>query len=1109
MTNDNDSYKFGEPLPWKYAQATLARGGLGFWRIVLRADGSAILDPDDTLLTIVNAKRSDVPHALDKVLNKYFIPEGAETLTRVINDCISGKADSFMAEVTMLTEGDRQEVYVSVFGRIEQGNENGQDLIIVGCTQNLQELTVAKMKMIEALKESKLAAARTRTMIDGIPMPCDFWAIAEDNIHSDKASERSEATKSKPPKLTLLDTNKATLALFDMPDRESYILNFLKLSAEIQQNGRLSAEMMPEILDKALAAGSITFDWMHRKLDGTPIPCEVTFVIIPHDGGYGALSYIKDLRAIKAAQAELDEALVNEKATIKRTNAMLDALPLVCNFWDTNPCNINFAQTKIAIPGLQGKEAYLIDVSHSATTMFDFPDKKSYMDNFEKISPEFQPDGSSSREMINRLMNKAFCSGEPQIFEWMHQKVDGTQIPCEITLIRVSHGENYTLVGYMHDLRELKAAQSAMLMERLLLARIMESTPVFFTITVNDIIKFITPFAKEFSGCNIGDDISRIYTSSQEHLESKAKQEKGHLLSWHPVNIKRPDGTISPMVLNSFKADYYGEVGIMSWFIDMTEMHKKNTELSQARELAEESTKAKSNFLANMSHEIRTPMNAILGLLHLVLQSELSSTQHEYLAKTEGAAKVLLRIINDILDFSKIEAGKLEMENEVFYLDDVLQAVTDLASTTIHKKGLEYVVSVQPDTPTGLLGDQIRLVQILSNLVSNAVKFTEQGQILVKVETISKSPTEVSLRYLVQDTGIGLSEKQVKNLFSAFTQADASTTRRYGGTGLGLVICKHLVEMMNGTIWVESEYGKGSTFGFTATFGIHKGSLKHYFDSSNDFSGFTALVIDDNLVALDCLSSILESIGLTVKRATSGHEALSILNDWNKKDTSFDLVFVDWKMPKMDGIETAHRINQLISPAKLPVLIMVTAHKHDDLLPLQKKAGIKTILTKPVSPSTIVNMLGDIFGGIHHAKEQEIVGNKEQEQDMVKEFAGARILLAEDNEVNQLVASSILQNAGLQVDIANNGKEAVDMVQSGQYDLVLMDIQMPEMDGLEATRMLRSIPKFKDLPILAMTANAMSGDKEMSMASGMNDHISKPIDLDEMFSKLQKWLKEK
>ena len=763
---------------------------------------------------------------------------------------------------------------------------------------------------------------------------------------------------------------------------------------------------------------------------------------------------------------------------------ILDSIPLACIAFDD--------------------KYQVIDCNQAAADLFELPDKQAYVDNFFRLSPGYQPNGRTSAELAYEYMGRAFEGGRFS-FEWIHQKLDGTPIPCEVTLVRVALGDAFIVVGYVHDLRELKDAQAERDTERQLLRRILDSAPICFFISVGGVIRFLTNFARNFTGLIEGESISGIFEAREIFTDLNAELEGGGFINWRQVDIVDRGGQVHSMLLNAFQSDYYGERGVMTWLMDITELKNRAQELKEARDAAEDSARAKSEFLANMSHEIRTPMNAILGLIHLVMQTDLSDLQREYLQKTESSAKTLLRIINDILDFSKIEAGRLEMEYEPFQLDEVIQQVIDVISPRAIEKNLELLVRVPADTPAQLVGDQIRLAQVLSNLLSNAVKFTDEGEVSLAVETVQENDRQATLKFMVHDTGIGLSSDQAGSIFRAFSQAELSTTRRYGGTGLGLTISKRLVQMMGGDIWCESRLGQGSTFGFTSVFGVHGGE-RRYVTKRKDFSGLKALAVDDNVVALDIISDFLRTLGFSVSIADSGPKALEVIRQQYEQGRRFDLVLIDWKMPGMDGIETSSRISQMISPGELPVIIMATAYNRDEVLEQARRSGITNVMTKPLSPSTMLNMLVDIFG--RGLPERALKLNKAHEMAAVKEYAGARILLAEDNEVNQLVASRILKNAGLEVDIASNGRQAVSMVARGGYDLVLMDIQMPEMDGMEATRAIRSMPGFADLPIVAMTAHAMSGDRELSLKAGMNDHINKPINLQELFSTLARWMKK-
>ena len=546
---------------------------------------------------------------------------------------------------------------------------------------------------------------------------------------------------------------------------------------------------------------------------------------------------------------------------------------------------------------------------------------------------------------------------------------------------------------------------------------------------------------------------------------------------------------------------------------EIDERKQIEKDLKKARNAAETATRAKGQFLANMSHEIRTPMNAIIGLSELALKTELTAKQRDYIKKVSLSGHSLLGIINDILDFSKIEAGRLSLESINFNLEDELLNISTLLNMKVEEKGIELLFDTNPQVPLNLVGDPLRLGQILLNLSNNALKFTDKGEIVISAELVldtTGKESEVMIQFSVKDTGIGMTPEQIDKLFQSFSQADISTTRKYGGTGLGLAISKQLTKMMGGKIWVESELGKGSTFYFTAKFRLQTEVEKKQRVLPKKVSGLRVLIVDDNSTARKILIDMCSSFSFKTAEVTSGKEALLELEKSENDGRPYDLVLMDWKMPVLDGIETTRRIKGNPRIANVPAVLMVTAYGREEIRLLAENAGIKGFLVKPINPSLLYDMIMEIFG--KEIKEEVYLDSRMSEQISdsslaLKSINGAKILLVEDNSINQQVATELLEQAGLVVTVANNGKEAVQAVNASEFDLVLMDIQMPEMDGHEATQIIRKESRFDSLPIVALTAHALVGERENCLNVGMNDYLSKPIRTKDLYRVLIELIK--
>ncbi|WPL17243.1 Signal transduction histidine-protein kinase BarA [Thiorhodovibrio winogradskyi] len=596
------------------------------------------------------------------------------------------------------------------------------------------------------------------------------------------------------------------------------------------------------------------------------------------------------------------------------------------------------------------------------------------------------------------------------------------------------------------------------------------------------------------------------------------------------INRMRNEGRVAAMEVELKGRDgrpFWGEISLRTghdpdtiegMLIDVT-ARRERLQNEQARRAAEAASAAKSGFLANMSHEIRTPLNAIMGLTDLLLRGALESRQQEFLTKIKLASKSLLAVINDILDFSKIEAGHLEIEQTDFSLHELMANLSEMFAYRAHEKGVELIVAIAPGTPTELIGDPTRLSQILINLTGNALKFTEQGEVQITADlapdaaspstgagTGASEQDAVHLRLRVRDTGPGIAPERLEAIFEAFAQADGSVTRRHGGTGLGLAICRRLARLMGGDVRVESTAGEGSTFTATACLRRQPSRASMPPRTPTDLRGLRVLVVEDNATSREMLVAQIESFQMRAMAVASGEEALSALAD---PEQPFDLVLLDWKMPGLNGLETAVRIRQDLKLPHTPVVCMISAYAREDLLQQSERSVLDAFLHKPVNQSFLFDTIVSLFGHQDAATSTRPTLLAEASERPPPDLGGQRVLLVEDIEMNRLVALEWLEAAKLDTEIAENGLQALNKVREHHYDAVLMDIQMPELDGLEATRRIRAEFPERPLPIIAMTAHALKGDMERCLAAGMDDYLSKPIDPAQLFSVLERWLDTK
>ncbi len=719
--------------------------------------------------------------------------------------------------------------------------------------------------------------------------------------------------------------------------------------------------------------------------------------------------------------------------------------------------------------------------------------------------PEWDPNATVAG--LRPLFEESLASGKPALFTTAHRCKDGTLRTVEIAAYAAQREGRPLLIAVLQDVTERVHAERAVADERRHLQRMLDLAPVGVGISVNGALRLANPRFREMTGMPLGAPVDALYVRPEQRTGIAEALGRDDSVRDVELQAHGPDGALRELLASYMHYQFEGEPGVLSWFTDIGKLKAAEAEMALARRLAEEATQAKSNFLANMSHEIRTPMNAIIGMTQLTLGTSLTTQQRNYLQKVNTAADHLLAVVNDILDSSRIEAGKLALEHVPFRLEEVLEHLADLIGMRAEEKGIELLFATSPETPATLVGDPLRLGQVLINLGNNAVKFTSAGEIVVGVALTRESAEGVELHFWVRDTGIGMTPTQREGLFRSFSQADASTTRVYGGSGLGLSISKRLVDMMGGRVWVESEAGKGSTFHFQLPFGTPAERSPRRMLRADEMAGTRLLVVDDNASAREILGAMGRTLGLEVELASDGEEAIERFRVAERAGRPFDITLMDWRMPRMDGVECVERLHHEYPGRSVVIMVTAFGREHAQRAAAERGVRLQAVLTKPVTASTLLESIGEALGRRVSAEQRPAVV-PEVSYDHKRRLAGARILLVEDNELNQELAVELLRSAGMQVVVAANGREALDRFAAGEtFDGVLMDCQMPVMDGYEATRAIRRDPAFAALPVIAMTASALEGDRERVLAAGMNDHVVKPINVAQMYATIARWVK--
>ncbi len=897
-------------------------------------------------------------------------------------------------------------------------------------------------------------------------------------------------------------------------------------SRELSEQCNRNVEAGDLLMAYAIQGRSEQGEWNYIRKDGTPFPVEMTINALKDPNSNevnGFLCIAMDITVRKEAEEallrtheELEQRVLERTRDLARINEELE---------------IEISERRTADQALRESEQQLEGIMNSITDRMSMIDENYTIVWANDIAKRVFGKGIIGKtcyRAYRRLTNpchscvaqKTFADGRIHEHETDAISVDGERLIYWCTTsVTAWHkdGRPRMVVENSRDITDRKRAEAALRASEEKYRSIFENaTEGIFQSTPQGLLLTVNPAFVKILGYDSEAELIETVTSIRDQLyvEPERRDEFQKLMKQQDMMVRnfetpffRKDKSIIHISLSAHAVrDQQGNVRYYEGILEDITQKRRAEDLKIGKDTAEAATQAKSDFLANMSHEIRTPLNAIIGLSDLAQKGQLTPKLKDYLSKINVSAHSLLGIINDILDFSKIEAGRMNFEQVKFDLFEVLDNISDMLSGRAAEKGIELVISVAGNVPTALIGDPLRLSQVLTNLTANSIKFTETGEVMIRVELLTRDKGNLRLRFIVKDSGIGIAEDTLPHLFDPFTQADGSTTRRYGGTGLGLAICKRLVEMMDGEITARSEIGKGSSFFFTGRFGIHQESIKIKHSLPEPLKGKRVLVVDDNAASREIIAEILTGFGFMTDVSESGFHAVEMMRSaCGNRD--YDLVIMDWMMPEMDGISALKHIRSDPLLGDIPVIIM-TAFGREQVMTQARAAGVNGFLIKPIKQSLLLDNLMEIFG---RPGPEEIAGLSSSEMENGKRLLeGIRLLLVEDNFINLQVASEILFDSGAQVATAENGKEALEKRFSGDhFDAVLMDVQMPEMDGLTATREIRRIEtekKLSRMPIIAMTAHAMKGDRERCIGAGMDDYVTKPIDNAALMKVLAHWV---